>query len=132
MNSGLFVPAPVDPTAARAAPRGRERRLQLPGTRAGSMPRSMRPSASTGVHRPVKAESSPAVATAVANSSAAVPSTVLARLAPTLQSLPPGLRTELKDRAASLSASGHLTQEALASLLMEAFARTQNIECFSL
>ena len=96
------------------------------------MPRSMRPSASAGIHRPADTEVSAAAATAVATPASAIPPSVLARLAPTLQSLPPGLRTELKDRAASLRAAGHLTQEALASLLMEAFARTQNIECFSL
>jgi len=61
-----------------------------------------------------------------------VPPAVSARLDATLASLPSGLRRELRARSARLRDGGRLTQEALASLLMEAFARTQNLDCFSL
>lgn len=61
-----------------------------------------------------------------------VPSAVLARLAPTLQTLPTPMRGEFRQRVDAMVAGGHLSHESLASLLMEAFSRTQNIDCFSL
>ena len=70
------------------------------------------------------------MAAAVAPS--AVPPAVVARLGSTFQSLPTVLRREFRDRVAKLREQEHLTQEALASLLMEAFARTHSLDCFSL
>lgn len=72
----------------------------------------------------------------------AIPAVVSQRLAATFASLPVGMREEFRDRSAGLSAGGvsaggvreqgHLSPEALASLLMEGFTRTQSIDCFSL
>jgi RNA polymerase sigma factor (sigma-70 family) len=70
-----------------------------------------------------------AVATETAGNA---PPQVCARLLPALQTLPAGLRESFRDRATKLRASGSLTQESLASLLMEAFARSRNLECFAL
>jgi RNA polymerase sigma factor (sigma-70 family) len=58
--------------------------------------------------------------------------TVNAKLPRAFQSLPIGMRDEFRKRAAALDADSHLYQEGLASLLMEGFARTQSIDCFSL
>lgn len=63
---------------------------------------------------------------------ATIPATVMARLGGTLQSLPVGMRSQFKSRVASLRTEERLTPEVLASLLMEAFARTQNLDCFEL
>ncbi len=60
-----------------------------------------------------------------------LPQSVNARLAKTFQSLPAGMRDSFRDRLAKLREDGRLTQEVLASLLMEAFARTRNLDCFS-
>jgi RNA polymerase sigma factor (sigma-70 family) len=57
---------------------------------------------------------------------------VVSRLPRALQSLPVGMRDEFRRRFAALGPEGHPAQEGLASLLMEAFARTRSIECFSL
>jgi RNA polymerase sigma-70 factor (ECF subfamily) len=62
----------------------------------------------------------------------AIPVVVSQRLAATFASLPAGMREEFRDRSAALTEQGQLSPEALASLLMEAFTRTQNIDCFSL
>ena len=64
--------------------------------------------------------------------SALVPAPLAARMSRTLQSLPVGMRDEFRGRVAARIESGQLVQEALSSLLMEAFARTQSIDCFSL
>lgn len=62
----------------------------------------------------------------------AIPAPVNARLASAFASLPVGMRDEFRDRCAELRERAQLSQEALASLLMEAFSRTQSLECFSL
>jgi RNA polymerase sigma-70 factor (ECF subfamily) len=62
----------------------------------------------------------------------AVPTSVSSRLAPAFATLPSGMRDEFRGRLKELRAQDHLSQEVLASLLMEGFARTQNLECFSL
>jgi RNA polymerase sigma factor (sigma-70 family) len=81
--------------------------------------------------KPRRIVASPEGATATVPVSS-VPEPVLSRLAATLQSLPPGMRGEFRSRVARLREEGNLTQEVLASLLMEAFSRTQDLECFSL
>ncbi len=61
-----------------------------------------------------------------------IPVAVSSKLPAAWASLPVGMREEFRDKFAALSSQGHLTQEVLASLLMEGFARTQNLDCFSL
>ena len=61
-----------------------------------------------------------------------LPAPFAAKLTRTLQSLPVGMRDEFRERVAARITSGQMFQEALSSLLMEAFARTRSIDCFSL
>src|SRR5262245_41297199 len=72
------------------------------------------------------------VTEALPDSAHLVPAPFAARLTRALQTLPVGMRDEFRQRVAARITSGQLFQEGLASLLMEAFARTQSIECFSL
>lgn len=62
----------------------------------------------------------------------AIPAVVNSRLPAAFAGLPVGMRDEFRDRSAALRQQGQLSPEALASLLMEAFTRTQNLDCFSL
>ena len=62
----------------------------------------------------------------------AIPAAVSHRLPAAFAALPVGMRDEFRDRVAGLRSSSQLSPEALASLLMEAFTRTQNLDCFSL
>lgn len=61
-----------------------------------------------------------------------IPTSVMSRLDGTFKSLPSGLRTQFRSQFATLRSEERLTPEVLASLLMEAFARTQNLDCFEL
>src|SRR5262245_11719653 len=72
------------------------------------------------------------VTEALPDSAHLVPAPFAARLTRALQTLPVGMRDEFRQRVAARITSGQLFQEALSSLLMEAFARTQSIDCFSL
>jgi RNA polymerase sigma-70 factor (ECF subfamily) len=69
---------------------------------------------------------------AAPSASSLVPESLQARILPAIRSLPAGARREFRERIARLRGSGGPSVEALASLLMEAFARTQSLDCFSL
>ena len=61
-----------------------------------------------------------------------VPPAVTSRLRPVFATFPAGMREDFARRLDEVPADRPLSQEAVASLLMEGFARTQNLDCFSL
>jgi RNA polymerase sigma factor (sigma-70 family) len=68
----------------------------------------------------------------ITEAAGSVPATVAARLGPAFQALPAGMREQFRDRLARLRSEQRVSHESIASLLMEAFARTQDLDCFSL
>ncbi len=89
------------------------------------------PGSEVAMRRSTASRSEPPV-TLVPDVSGAIPALVTSRLPAAFASLPVGMRDEFRDRSAALREQGQLSPEALASLLMEAFTRTQNLDCFSL